>query len=240
MMLIIPAIDIRGGRCVRLTQGIAGTETVFSENPVEMARHWETEGAQRLHIVDLDGAFTGQPQNGELIRRMVGTIKIPAHIAGGIRTLNDIKKLSLNGKSYVVLGTKVVLDPNFTSQACATYPGRVLIGIDSSRGRVAIRGWTEVTDRPATDLAREVEGYGAAGIIFTDIERDGMLRGPNLTAIEEMARSVRIPVIASGGITSIADLRALKRLEPIGVSGAVIGKALYTGAIRLGEALAVQ
>ena len=238
-MLIIPAIDIQGGKCVRLTQGRWGTTTVYSDNPLEMGRHWANLGAERLHVVDLDGALTGTPQNLTLIRDLILSVGIPVQVGGGIRSIDIINLYLESGADNVILGSKVVLDSHFLQETCSTFPGKVMVSIDAKGGRVAVEGWTQTTGQSAIELAQQMAGLGVQALIYTDIERDGMLTGPNITAIAALARTVKIPIIASGGVSQLSDIKALLSLEPAGVIGVIIGKALYTGALNLSEALAL-
>lgn len=238
-MVIIPAIDIKDGRCVRLQQGQLGTESVYSDDPVAVARRWESEGAELIHVVDLDGAFSGTPKHRDLALKIVQSVKIPIQVAGGIRTIEDIEQYIKQGVSRIVLGTRVVSDRAFLETACRTFPGRISVGLDTRSGKVLVKGWTEATEQSALDLVNQLDGLGILSIIFTDVQRDGMLKGPNLEAIRELARSVEIPIIASGGISSLEDIRSLLALESSGVAGVIVGKALYTGAVKLNEALSL-
>ena len=238
-MLIIPAIDIQGGKCVRLTQGRLGTTTVYSDNPLEMGRHWANLGAERLHVVDLDGALTGTPQNLTLIRDLILSVGIPVQVGGGIRSIDIINLYLESGAYSVILGSKVVSDSHFLQETCSTFPGKVMVSIDAKGGRVAVEGWTQTTEHSAVQLAQQMAGLGVQALIYTDIERDGMLTGPNITAIAALARTVKIPIIASGGVSQLSDIKALLSLEAAGVIGVIIGKALYTGALNLSEALAL-
>jgi len=238
-MLIIPAIDIQGGKCVRLTQGRWGTTTVYSDNPLEMGRHWANLGAERLHVVDLDGALTGTPQNLTLIRDLILSVGIPVQVGGGIRSIDIINLYLESGAYSVILGSKVVSDSHFLQETCSTFPGKVMVSIDAKGGRVAVEGWTQTTEHSAVQLAQQMAGLGVQALIYTDIERDGMLTGPNITAIAALAQTVKIPIIASGGVSQLSDIKALLSLEPAGVIGVIIGKALYTGALNLSEALAL-
>jgi phosphoribosylformimino-5-aminoimidazole carboxamide ribotide isomerase len=236
-MVIIPAIDIQSGQCVRLTQGRLGTTTVYSGDPVQMAVEWVRQGARRLHVVDLDGAFGGRPENRQLIRNIAQSVSVPVQVGGGIRTLEIIEDYIKSGIEYAILGSKVVQDPNFLNKATGAFPGRIIVGIDAKGGRVLTEGWTEESGRSAIELGQEVAAMGAAMVIYTDIERDGMLGGPNLDAIAQMVASVDIPVIASGGVGGISDIRSLLSIGPKKVAGVIIGKALYTGAVSLAGAL---
>lgn len=238
-MIIIPAVDIRNGKCVRLLQGDFDRETVFSDDPIAMAEHWASLGAERLHIVDLDGARTGSPQNVEVIARIVRTLKIPVQLGGGIRTFEIARKMLDLGLDRIIIGTTAALDSNLAEEMFRKFGERAILGLDARDGYVATHGWQGSTNLKAVEFARHMESLGARRIIYTDIKRDGMLEGVNITAMEEMARAVSIPVIASGGVSSIADIKQLKNLESIGIEGVIVGKALYTGAIDLREAIAV-
>lgn len=237
-MLIIPAIDIQEGRCVRLTQGKRGTTTVYSEDPVGVAREWVRQGARRLHVIDLDGAFDGKPINQEVISGIAKAVSIPVQVGGGIRTIDSASNYINSGIEYVILGSKLAQDDKFIEQLASAHPAKIIVGIDARGGRVMTEGWTRDSGLSAIDLARRAATLGAAAIIYTDIERDGMLGGPNLQAISNMAAAVEIPVIASGGISRLEDIQSLLSLGPRKVAGAVIGKALYTGGLKLPEALA--
>ncbi len=236
-MLVIAAIDLKGGQCVRLTQGDMNNVTVFADDPVEMAKRWEAEGARLIHVVDLDGAIEGSAKNFEAVKRIVESVNVPVQIGGGIRNLEVAEKyLALAGLKQVILGTAAIKDPDFLVELIKRHPRRVAVGIDAKDGLVAIKGWVEVTDMKAVDLARRLEGVGVACIIYTDIARDGMMKGPNVEATAELADSVTIPVIASGGISSISDV---ERYRKTAVEGVLIGRALYTGDIDLAEAIRV-
>lgn len=238
-MIVIPAIDLKNGKCVRLVQGNMDQETVYSDNPLQMARHWEDLGAELLHLVDLDGAIEGMPRNLDLIREIVKGLSIPVEVGGGIRSLETIDAYIREGADRVVIGTRAVEDPDFLTQACRRFPGKIIAGIDARNGYVAVQGWTQVTGRLASDFALEIQGQGVSAIIFTDIHRDGMQTGPNIESTRALAESVTIPVIASGGISSLEDIRALMRIESSGVTGAITGRALYSGAMDLREAIAL-
>lgn len=229
-MEIIPAIDLKDGRCVRLLQGQFDQETVFSDDPVSIARKWEQAGARRLHVVDLDGARLGKPQHLPVIADIVKAVGVPVQLGGGIREAEIIRSVLSLGIERVVIGTVAALNAEKAQQLFAEFGERVAAGIDAREGRVAIRGWQETTKQSATDLGRKLESLGAKRIIFTDISRDGMLSGPNFASIEQMVRVVGIPVIASGGVSRLDDI---KRLNEIGVEGAIVGKALYTGDLDL-------
>ena len=238
-MLIIPAIDLQNGRCVRLKQGKAQSATVYSDDPVETGNRWASLGAERIHIVDLDGAFSGEPKQFDIIEKIATSLPIPVQVGGGIRTIDNIDKYISGGISTVILGTKVVSDSNFLEIACKSYPGKISVGIDAKGGKVMVKGWTEATEQSAVELAKQVSRMGVSTIIYTDIDRDGMMGGPNFSAIRELAQGITIPVIASGGISSLSDIEALIALKPVGVQGVILGKSLYSGSIQLSEALAL-
>jgi len=238
-MLVIPAIDLKEGKCVRLEQGLMDKDTVFNDNPAAQARAWQDQGAEMLHIVDLDGAFAGQPKNRAAIEAIVGAITIPSQLGGGIRDIETIEAYLSLGLSRVIIGTAAQRNPELVREACARFPGRIVVGIDAKNGMVAVQGWAEVTDITAVDLARKFEGFGVSAIIYTDISRDGMLQGPNLEATKSLAEAVSIPIIASGGVSSLKDIQNLMDIEASGVTGVITGKAVYTGAIRLSEAVAL-
>ncbi len=235
-MKIIPAVDIKEGKCVRLSQGKAEQETVYSDDPVAMANHWDEEGAQTIHVVDLDGAFQGSPVNSEIVKNIIYSSSVDIQIGGGIRTLETIATYINAGAYRVILGTVAQKEPQFVEEACRRFPGKIIVGIDARDGFVAVKGWVEVSKQRATDLARKMKGYGIAGFIFTDISRDGMLQGPNLESIKSFAESVQLPVIASGGVSCLEDVKSLAALEPHGVEGVIIGKALYDNVLSLKEA----
>lgn len=234
-MLIIPAIDVKDGRCVRLRQGDMRQETVYSDAPAAMAAHWEGQGARLLHVVDLNGAVEGRPRNLDQIEAILKAVTIPIQVGGGIRTLDAVRTYLSMGVRRVVLGTAALQDPALVEKACAEFPGRILVGIDARDGRVALQGWTSLSATTATDLVRTVAGYGLAGVIYTDIARDGMMQGPNLPALRAMTESSPVSIIASGGITRIEDLLAIKSVGPR-VEGAIVGKALYEGRLALAAA----
>ncbi|MCX8117823.1 MAG: 1-(5-phosphoribosyl)-5-[(5-phosphoribosylamino)methylideneamino]imidazole-4-carboxamide isomerase [Desulfobacterota bacterium] len=236
-MIVIPAIDLKDGKCVRLIQGRIDQETIYSEDPVEMARYWEAKGAERLHLVDLNGAIIGRPFHPHLIEEILRSIRIPVEIGGGIREMATIEHYLRCGARWVILGTAALKNRPFLEEACREFPDRVILGLDAKGGKVAVEGWGEVSSLSARELVGQVEGIGLAAIIFTDINRDGMASGLNLEATRELARSTSIPVIASGGASRIEEIEALMALEPEGVIGVIVGRALYTGAIDLKEAL---
>jgi len=237
-MLIIPAVDIKNGKCVRLSQGKMDTAIVYEEDPVNAALKWQKEGAQYLHIVDLDGAFKGEPVNFVIVKKMISALKIPAEIGGGIRNIETVKKYIDIGIDRVILGTQAALSLNLLNDIVNTYKNKIVVGIDASNGKVAIEGWAKITELLAIDLARTVTELGVDTIIYTDISKDGMLKGPNFAAIKEFAEKSKANIIASGGISSIEDIKQLGRIK--GVTGAIVGKALYTGNINLKEALAAD
>lgn len=236
-MLLIPAIDLHGGKCVRLLQGDREKETIYSANPVEMAHRWQSEGAGHLHVVDLDGAFEGRPVNAALIEKIAATLDIPLQLGGGIRDLQTIKNTLALGVSKVILGTAAIEKPELVQEAVALYGEKILVGIDARDGFVAVKGWVEASTKKAVDFALEMQARGVRQIIYTDISRDGTLKGPNLTALKEMAVALKIPLVASGGVSSLEDLRLLKGLEQHGVESVIVGQALYTGCFTLREAL---
>lgn len=236
-MLIIPAIDLKDGKCVRLLQGRADAVTEYSQNPVEVAKKWALLGARLIHIVDLDGAFTGDQRNIESIKEIRKAINIDIEVGGGIRDMEKIEFLLGLGINRVILGTVAIEKPDLVKEACKRFPQRIIAGIDARDGRVAIKGWVETTDIKATELAQRMEEYGVWGIIYTDISRDGMLSGPNIAAMREIVERIHIPVIASGGVSSLEDIKSLKDIK--GLYGVIIGKALYSGAIDLKEALRI-
>jgi phosphoribosylformimino-5-aminoimidazole carboxamide ribotide isomerase len=236
-MDVIPAIDLLGGHCVRLYQGDYNQSQVFDQNPVTVARQWQDQGATRLHLVDLDGAKTGEPVNQAVIANIVAALDIPVQVGGGLRTYQGVADLLALGVRRAILGTVAIEKPELVKQLCDAFPGQILVGIDARQGRVATRGWLETTEVLATDLAQQMAKAGAAGIIYTDIQRDGTLQGPNLDALREMATAVSVPVIASGGVSSLTDILSLLALAPMGVSGVIVGRALYTGDLSLSEAV---
>lgn len=237
-MLIIPAIDLKGGRCVRLRQGRMSDETIYSDHPEEMAVKWHDCGAKRLHLVDLDGAVQGKPVNTEAIRRIVAAVPIPVELGGGIRDMAAVNAYLDLGLQYVILGTVAVKDPGFVREACQAYPGQIILGIDAKDGSVAVEGWTETSRLRPIDLARQFEDLvGLAAIIYTDINRDGMRTGCNATATRDLARATSIPVIASGGISNLDDVLEILPLEEDGVMGMITGRALYDGGLNLSEAI---
>jgi phosphoribosylformimino-5-aminoimidazole carboxamide ribotide isomerase len=236
-MEIIPAIDLLEGRCVRLYQGDYAQSQVFNENPAEVAKQWADEGASRLHVVDLDGAKAGSLVNKEAIAAIVQAVSIPVQVGGGLRDRTSVSQLLDIGVERVILGTIAVEQPQLVQDLCQEFPGQIVVGIDARNGLVATRGWLETSEVAAIDLAQQMAKLGAVAIIYTDIHRDGTLSGPNLDALRELASSISIPVIASGGVSSITDLLSLLALEPLGVSGAIVGRAIYTGDVSLKDAI---
>lgn len=233
-MLLIPAIDLKDGQCVRLRQGRMEDDTVFSDNPVEMATRWVEAGGRRLHLVDLNGAFAGAPVNGGVIRAIAAAHPgVPIQVGGGVRDEATIEAYLQAGVGYCIIGTQAVKEPTFVARACRAFPGRVIVGLDAKEGRVAINGWAEVTDQEVTELARRFEDDGVCAIVYTDIGRDGMLGGPNVAATAALANAVSIPIIASGGITDIGDIEALCRAGSDNILGAITGRAIYEGTLDL-------
>ena len=237
---VIPAIDIQGGKAVRLRQGRQNDSTVFSDSPLEVARQFAAAGAARIHVVDLDGAFTGRPVNFDIIRRIASTVEVPVQVGGGVRNYEIAARYLGAGASRIILGTTIVRNPEEVLRITKAYPGMVAAGIDAKEGFVAIRGWVEVTGVTAVDLARQMEKSGISCFIYTDISRDGMLTGPNLRSIREFAKGLAGPVIASGGVSAMGDLEALREMEADGVCGVVIGRAIYEGSILLADALKME
>ena len=236
-MLLIPAIDLKDGKCVRLRQGKMDQDTVFSHDPVAVARQWVDAGARRLHIVDLNGAFAGKPVNGDIIRKMVEVCDgVDIQVGGGIRDDDTIEVYLAMGVRYVIIGTTAVNTPHFVADACAEFPGRIMVGLDAKNGKVAIDGWSKLSHHDVDDLAKHFERDGVEAIVFTDIGRDGMMQGVNVESTVNLARALSIPVIASGGISSLEDIRKLGEVSSEGIMGAIIGRALYEGAIKLDEA----
>jgi phosphoribosylformimino-5-aminoimidazole carboxamide ribotide isomerase len=234
-VLLIPAIDLKDGRCVRLRQGRMDDETVFSDDPVEMAARWVGEGARRLHLVDLNGAFAGMPVNGEAIRAIAARFPdLPIQVGGGIRDEGTIEAYLRAGVRYCIIGTQAVKEPELVTRACRSFPGRIIVGLDAKDGQVAIQGWAEVTEHRVADLARRFEGDGVAAIVYTDIGRDGMMTGPNIGATRALAEAIETPVIASGGITNLDDVRALAQSAGSGIVAAITGRAIYEGTLDFG------
>jgi phosphoribosylformimino-5-aminoimidazole carboxamide ribotide isomerase len=236
MFEIVPAVDLRAGRCVRLVQGRADAETVFSDDPVAMARRWEASRARRLHVVDLDGAFAGRPAQTELVRAMIAAVGIPVQVGGGLRELAHVEAVLAAGARWAIVGTRAALDPAFLGRVCERFGEQVIVGIDAADGRVAVDGWTRVLELDAIALARDAAAAGAGGIVYTDIGRDGTQTGPNLWSTEAVARAAGIPVFASGGVGSLDDIRQLATVPEL--AGVIVGRALYSGAVDLAAALA--
>jgi phosphoribosylformimino-5-aminoimidazole carboxamide ribotide isomerase len=236
-VIIIPAIDLKEGKCVRLLQGDFEKVTVYGDDPGAMARSWQEQGAERLHVVDLDGSLSGSPKNREQILAIVREVSLPVQVGGGIRDRKTIDEYLDMGVRWVILGTAALKDKNLVREALRAYEGRIILGIDAADGKVAVRGWTEKTSESPAALARRYESEGLAAIIYTDIKRDGMKTGVNIEATKALAEAVNIPVIASGGVAGVEDIIKLKEVEEAGVTGVIIGKALYSGAISLKEAI---
>jgi len=237
-MLLIPAIDLKDGRCVRLRQGDLNDATLFSEDPAAMAAQWLAQGARRLHLVDLNGAVDGKPKNGAAIRAIVQELDdtIPIQLGGGIRDLDTIEYYLDNGLRYVIIGTAAVKNPGFLHDACSAFPGSIIVGLDARDGKVATDGWSKLTRHDVQDLARKFEDYGCEAIVYTDINRDGMLTGVNIEATVNLARHVNIPIIASGGITNLEDIKALCAVQDEGVEAAILGRSLYEGTLDFAQA----
>ena len=236
-MLLIPAIDLKDGKCVRLRQGRMEDETVFADDPLEMAQKWVDAGARRLHLVDLNGAFAGKPVNAEVIHRIAATFpELPIQVGGGIRDEDTVQAYLDAGVQYVIIGTKAVSTPHFVNDLCLEFPGHIIVGLDAKDGKVAIDGWSKLSHHSVIDLARRFEDDGVEAIVYTDIGRDGMMKGVNVEATAELANAISIPVIASGGVSTLDDVRALVAREDEGIMGAIIGRALYEGSIDLAEA----
>jgi phosphoribosylformimino-5-aminoimidazole carboxamide ribotide isomerase len=236
-MLIIPAIDLKDGKCVRLEQGLMDKATVYSDDPATTAKHWESQGAELLHVVDLDGAFAGSPKNLDAIKAIRKAVRMPIEVGGGIRDMATIDILVSIGIDRIILGTAAIENPAFVKQACEKFPGKIIIGIDAKDGMVAIKGWAEVTKVKAVDLAKQMQECGVIAVIYTDIKRDGMLSGPNIDATKTLAESLHIPVIASGGVSTMKDIQDLMTVRYSGVSGVITGKAIYSGSLNLKEAI---
>jgi phosphoribosylformimino-5-aminoimidazole carboxamide ribotide isomerase len=232
-MLIIPAIDLKDGHCVRLRQGVMEGATVFSEDPAATAKHWLAQGARRLHLVDLNGAFAGKPKNEAAVRSIIEAVgrDVPVQLGGGIRDLETIERYLDIGVTYIIIGTAAVKVPGFLHEACDAFPGHIMVGLDAKGGKVAVDGWSKLTGHDVADLAQRFEGYGVEAIIYTDIGRDGMLSGVNIPATVELACPLHVPVIASGGITNLDDVRALCAVQVEGITGAITGRAIYEGTL---------
>jgi phosphoribosylformimino-5-aminoimidazole carboxamide ribotide isomerase len=239
-MLIIPAIDIKDGHCVRLKQGKMNDATVFSEDPGGMAKHWQGEGARRLHVVDLNGAAAGKPKNEAAIRAILQAVgdSVPVQLGGGIRDLDTIEQYIDLGVSYVIVGTAAVKNPGFLQDACTAFSGHVIVALDAKDGKVAVEGWSKMTGHDVVDLAKKFQDYGVEAVIYTDIGRDGMLTGVNVDATLKLARELRVPVIASGGLTSLDDIKSLCAVESEGITGVITGRAIYQGTLDFKKAQA--
>ena len=236
-MLIIPAIDLKDGKCVRLRQGRMDDDTVFSDDPVSMAKRWVDAGARRLHLVDLNGAFEGEPVNGDVVRAITQAFpELPVQVGGGIRDAETIESYLKAGVEYCIIGTKAVREPEFVERVCKQFPGHIIVGIDAKDGMVAVEGWAEVSDVKAVDLARRFEDSGVSAIVYTDISRDGMMQGVNAEATAALAGSISIPVVASGGITNIDDIHRLLKVADSGIDSAITGRAIYEGTLDFAEA----
>jgi phosphoribosylformimino-5-aminoimidazole carboxamide ribotide isomerase len=235
MMRVIPAIDLKAGKCVRLLQGRADAVTVYSDDPASTARLWESYGAELLHVVDLDGAFTGDQKNLDAVREIRRSVSMEIEVGGGIRDMEKVAELLKIGINRIILGTVAIEEPELVREACLRFPGQVLVGIDARDGKVAVKGWVETTATDAKSLAKEAEKNRAAGIIYTDISTDGMMTGPNIPAMEEMVKAVGIPVTASGGVSSLEDIKKLMEID--GLWGVITGKAIYSGSLDLREAI---
>jgi phosphoribosylformimino-5-aminoimidazole carboxamide ribotide isomerase len=238
-MIIIPAVDIKDGRCVRLLQGRKDAETVYSDDPVQMAKKWESQGAELIHVIDLDGAFQQHPQNSDAIKKTVEQLDIPVQVGGGIRNEKTIRQYIEIGVERVIIGTEAIKNPKLVKKACKAFPEQIVVAIDARRGMVAVEGWTQTTPMKAIDLAKRFEDCGVAAINFTDIDRDGMQTGPNIEETRRIAEAISIPVIASGGVSTIDDIKNLLPLNAMGITGIIIGKALYSGSLDLKEAIAL-
>ncbi len=237
-MLLIPAIDLKDGKCVRLKQGDMNDSTTFSEDPAAVARRWVKAGARRLHLVDLNGAFAGRPINEAAIKSILAEVgdEIPVQLGGGIRELDTIERYLDDGLSFIIIGTAAVKSPGFLKDACSAFGGHIIVGLDAKDGKVATDGWSKLTGHEVVDLARKFEDYGVEGVIYTDIGRDGMLTGINIDATVKLARSLTIPVIASGGLSNLADIEKLCAVEGEGIEGVICGRAIYTGALDFAQA----
>jgi phosphoribosylformimino-5-aminoimidazole carboxamide ribotide isomerase len=238
-VLIIPAIDLKDGRCVRLKQGDMATATIFSEDPVAMARHWAAQGAKRLHVVDLNGAVAGRPKNEKVIREIIAAVgdKLTVQLGGGIRDLDTIERYLDDGLSFIIIGTAAVKNPGFLHEACDAFPGHIIVGLDAKDGKVATDGWSKLTGHDVVGLARKFEDYGVEAIVYTDIGRDGMMTGVNIAATVRLAQALAVPVIASGGLNSIDDVKALMAVESEGITGCITGRAIYEGKLDFAAAV---
>tara|TARA_R110000787_G_scaffold6770_17_gene23555 strand:- start:2071 stop:2799 length:729 start_codon:yes stop_codon:yes gene_type:complete len=238
-MLLIPAIDLKNGQCVRLRQGRMDDVTIFSDDPVSVAKRWADEGAERIHIVDLDGALKGQPVNLKVVEQIASATKVPVQVGGGVRDEETVQHYLNAGVAYIIIGTKAVNTPHFLRDLCIEFPRHIIVGLDAMDGRVALDGWSKLTHHNVVDMAQHCERDGVEAIIYTDIGRDGMMKGVNVESTKTLAQAVNTPVIASGGVSSLDDIRKLLEVEAEGVSGAIIGRALYEGGLSLKECLKV-
>jgi len=238
-MIIIPAVDIKNGKCVRLSQGRMDLETVYSDDPAAMAKKWEDEGAEIIHVVDLDGAVAKSPRNINTIQKILETVKVPIQVGGGIRNEDTIRMYLDLGIGKIIIGTEAIRNPKLVKDACKAFPGRIIVGIDARQGMVAIEGWTKTTEIKAVELAKKFEDCGVAAINFTDIHRDGMETGPNIDETRRLAEEVSIPVVASGGVSTIKDIMNLIPLKEVGLAGVITGRALYNGTLNLKEAIEI-
>lgn len=236
-MILIPAIDMKGGRCVRLVKGDLNNETVYSDDPAALAQRWVKEGGERLHLVDLDGAVAGKAVHKPIIEKIAKSVSIPVQIGGGIRTLEQIESYLEAGITYVILGTIALKNPALLKEACQKFPGKIIVGLDSRQGKVAIQGWIEECKETVTEMAIKMEDVGVASLVLTDIEKDGMLEGPNFELMEAVGQAVKIPLVASGGVTTLEQIKRLSTIS--GVASAIVGKALYENRLSLSEAIAV-
>lgn len=238
-MLIIPAIDLKDGKCVRLRQGLMDDSTVFSDDPLAMAERWVEQGARRLHLVDLNGAFAGEPVNGGVVTEIAKAWpELPIQIGGGIRSAQTIEHYLKAGVNYVIIGTKAVKEPSFVKEMCQQFPGHIIVGLDAKNGLVATDGWAEVSELQATDLAKQFADDGVSAVVYTDIARDGMMQGVNIEATVNLAKESGMPIIASGGVTDINDIQKLCAVAEAGIIGAITGRAIYEGTLDLAEAQA--
>lgn len=237
-MLLIPAIDLKDGQCVRLKQGDMDAATIFSNDPAAMAEHWLAQGARRLHLVDLNGAFAGKPKNEGAVKAILKAVngRIPVQIGGGIRDLDTIERYLDDGIDYVIIGTAAVKNPGFLHDACGAFAGHVIVGLDAKEGKVATDGWSKLTGHEVIDLAQKFEDYGVEGVVYTDIGRDGMLSGVNIEATVKLAQALKVPVIASGGVSHVADIEALCAVQDEGIEAVICGRSIYTGALDLKSA----
>jgi phosphoribosylformimino-5-aminoimidazole carboxamide ribotide isomerase len=237
-MLLIPAIDLKDGQCVRLKQGDMDAATIFSNDPAAMAEHWLAQGARRLHLVDLNGAFAGKPKNEGAVKAILKAVngRIPVQIGGGIRDLDTIERYLDDGIDYVIIGTAAIKNPGFLHDACGAFAGHVIVGLDAKEGKVATDGWSKLTGHEVIDLAQKFEDYGVEGVVYTDIGRDGMLSGVNIEATVKLAQALKVPVIASGGVSNVADIEALCAVQDEGIEAVICGRSIYTGALDLKSA----